>query len=156
MRPPLGLPPLGDRWRMASATEVLGIATLLCSGRTEGGGPPTFSRVSFGFSTVGGGVGKADLVGGRSIFGGSLTTASILGGSGKAAGPGGGGRGLGHLNSIPGLQGRHVDFLGDLAFGGRGLGELGKRFYQRSDDPRRPGRLWRRRQEVAGQQNDGD
>src|ERR1017187_673137 len=95
MRPPLGLPPLGDRWRMASATEGLGIATLLCSGRTEGGGPPTFSRVSFGLSTVGGGVGKAELVGGRSIFGGSLTTASILGGSGKAAGAGWGGGGGG-------------------------------------------------------------
>src|ERR1017187_5729521 len=94
MRPPLGLPPLGDRWRMASATEVLGIATLLCSGRTEGVGPPTFSRVSFGLSTVGGG-GATELMSGSSIFGGALAAASILGGSGSAAGGGWGGVGMG-------------------------------------------------------------
>ena len=155
---------------MASATDVLGMATLLCAGGTGGGGPPTFSRVSFGFSTVGGGGGTVELVGGSSIFGGSLTTASILGGSGRAAGAGWGGvgncgrarrhrprggrRGLGHLNALPRLQRRHVDFLGDLALGGRGLGEFGERFDQGGDDARAPCRLRGRRQEVAGQQDD--
>ena len=72
---------------MASATDVLGIATLLCAGGTGGGGPPTFSRASFGFSTVwSAAAATAELVGGSSIFGGSLTTASILGGSGMARG----------------------------------------------------------------------
>src|SRR5260370_42484402 len=80
---------------MASATDVFGIATLLCAGGTGGGGPPTLSRASFGFSTVGGGGGTAELVDGSSIFGCSLTTASILGGSGRAAGAGCGGGGGG-------------------------------------------------------------
>src|ERR1039457_6528889 len=78
---------------MASATDVLGIATLLCAGGTEGGGPPTFSRVSFGLATVGGG-GATELRPGSSIFGGSLAAASILGGAGSAAGGGGGGVGM--------------------------------------------------------------
>ena len=79
---------------MASATDVFGIATLLCAGATGGGGPPTFSSASFGFSTVGGGGGTVELVGGNSIFGGSFTAASILGGSGRAAGAGCGGVGM--------------------------------------------------------------
>src|ERR1035438_1833461 len=79
---------------MASATDVLGIVTLLCDGGTEGVGPPTFSRVSFGLATVGGG-GATELRSGSSIFGGSLAAASILGGSGSAAGGGWGGVGMG-------------------------------------------------------------
>src|ERR1019366_5442826 len=93
IRPPLGLPPR-EFWRMASATDMLGIATLLCAGGTGGGGPPTFSSVSFGFSTVGGGGGTVELVNGSSIFGGSLATASTLGGSGRAAGAGWGADGM--------------------------------------------------------------
>src|ERR1039458_8370467 len=102
---------------MASATDVLGIATLLCDGGTEGVGPPTFSRVSFGLATVGGG-GATELMSGSSIFGGSLTTASILGGSGIAAGGGWGGVGMAAGRCAMGCVGEGA--ARGLCMGGRG------------------------------------
>jgi hypothetical protein len=58
------------------------------------------------------------------------------------------------LNSLARLEGRHVDFLGDLALGGRGLGEFGERLDERRDDGARLDGLRGRGEEVAGQQQD--
>ena len=74
---------------MASATDVFGMATLLCAGGGGGGGPPTFSSAIFGFSTVGGGGGHGG-IGGRQLDLGRLFDGGLdLGRLGQGGGAGG-------------------------------------------------------------------
>src|ERR1035438_1888414 len=94
---------------MALETDVPGMAIFRSEGGTGLGGAPTFSSVSFGFSTVAtGGGGILEFVGGRSSLGGSLTAVSIFGGSGSGAAAGGGGAGGVGITDGRGATGREV------------------------------------------------
>src|SRR5579871_6640563 len=72
--------------RMASATDELGMGTLLWPGGGGAGAAEGASRTIFGFSSVwicGGGGGGAIATCGRTLLGCSLAAVSSLGGSGR-------------------------------------------------------------------------